>query len=130
MPDETRSVMTERSAAMARKFMATTHPIGKSVHVVGGFGAGETGRVIGVRQRAQGPYSSDYPVFYILTDDGRILGGWDVGSLAPDTQEPADMGYVLECYSCGAWGTLHLFGMGNGRQCPNCGSSEVHNHES
>ncbi len=34
--------------------------------------------------------------------------------------------YLLECFSCGLEGTIDDFGLGNARQCPSCGSYEVH----
>jgi hypothetical protein len=124
-------MMTDHSIAAARLLMADTLPLGQHVRVVGGFDDGLTGSIVGVRQRAQtSPYSSDYPVFYIWTG-ADLIGGYSAVNLepvlltdgAPD-REP--VGYVLECYGCGAWGTNHVFGFGNGRQCPACGSYEVH----
>ncbi len=38
---------------------------------------------------------------------------------------PVD-GYPLECYGCGKVSTIEVFGLGNNRQCPDCGSYEVH----
>jgi len=34
--------------------------------------------------------------------------------------------YVMECYGCGRTGTNDDFGLGHRRQCPDCGSYEVH----
>lgn len=82
MTDRTRSVMTAHSRQMAERIIATSLPIGQHVRIVGGFGDGITGHIVGARQRAQGPYSSDYPVFYIWTG-ADVISGYDVGSLDP-----------------------------------------------
>lgn len=78
----TKSVMTDHSRRMAETFIATRLPIGQHVRIHGGFGSGLTGYVVGARQRAQGPYNSDYPVFYIWTG-ADVISGYDAMSLEP-----------------------------------------------
>jgi hypothetical protein len=110
------------------------HPIGTPVRITYGFGATDAGHLVGVRRHN----SKDYPVFWVFTEGGSLIGGIDIAGWTPIPGEPldefsdADGIYVMECYSCGAKGTNHVFGFGRDRRCPawrdlaECGSHEVH----
>lgn len=97
--DETRAVLTDRAERMARSFMSTTLPIGQMVTIRGGFGDGITGRVCGFRQHAAGDSWHDWPVFYVVTDGGRVLGGWSADQLEPV--------YLDACPYCGEGVACH-----------------------